>query len=62
MTAIYLINTPTGNRLVKAKSAAAAINFAVKKDVTAAALKASELVDHLAAGLTVEDATAVKGE
>jgi hypothetical protein len=58
MAAIYLVEMPTGNRLIKAASKYAAINYAIKSAVTAKALTAAETVDHLAQGLSVEDATA----
>jgi hypothetical protein len=57
MSAVYLVNTQTGQKLVKATNRHVAINFAVKKEVTAKSVTASELVELMQAGLQIEDAT-----
>lgn len=54
--AIYLVKTPSGNRLVDAKTPSAAINFAVGKDsYSAEALSAPELAQWYGQGLRVEN-------
>lgn len=57
MSAVYLVTTPTGKRLVKATNRHVAINFAVKSEVTAKSITASEMVELIQAGMTVEDAS-----
>ena len=47
MSAIYLIETPNGKRLVGAKTRATAINFVVKDTITAKALTATQLANLL---------------
>lgn len=56
MSAIYLIKTPSGERLIEANSRTTAINHAVKSEVTAKSLTAVELADYLQRGFTVEKA------
>lgn len=56
MSAVYLVKTPAGDRLVKAGSKTVAINHAVKSLVTAKSVTASELVELMASGLTIEEA------
>ncbi len=55
--AYYLVKTPKGNRLIEAKTPAAAINFALdKKDYSAESLNASELAKQFKEGLALESA------
>lgn len=60
MSAVYLVKTPAGDRLVKAGSKTVAINHAVKSLVTAKSVTASELVELMASGLTIEEAGKVE--
>lgn len=58
--AIYLVKTPSGNRLVDAKTPSAAINFAVGKDsYSAEALSAPELGKYFNDGMRIENAKPV---
>ena len=57
MSAVYLVTTQTGQRLVKATNRHVAINFAVKQEVTAKSVTASDLVDFLNSGMKIEDAS-----
>lgn len=53
--AIYIVNTPSGKRLIEAKSSAAAINFVLDKDsYTAEAVNAATLNYWYEQGLKVE--------
>lgn len=55
--AVYITNTPTGPRLVTAKTPVLAISHAMGTDgYTAEALNATELADWLAKGLKIENA------
>ncbi len=45
MATIYLVKSPTGDRLVKATNRSVAINHVVQDTVTAKAVNPSELVD-----------------
>lgn len=55
--AIYLVKTPTSNRLIQAKTPAIAINFAMGKSAYSAdPLSAPELATWLKTGLELEDA------
>lgn len=55
--AVYITNTPTGPRLVTAKTPVLAISHAMGTDgYTAEALNATELADWLAKGLKIETA------
>ena len=56
MSAVYLVKTPAGDRLVKAGSKTVAVNHAVKSMVSAKSVTASELVELMASGLTIEEA------
>lgn len=59
--AVYLVKTPSGEKLVEAKTASAAINYAFDKDdFTAKSVSASEVVAYMARGLKVEYAPAKK--
>lgn len=53
--AIYHVTTPSGERLIEAKTANQAINYACKKDVTARALSSIDAV-KMARELTLESA------
>ena len=55
MTAIYLVETPTGRRLVRAINKSAAINYTIRATVQAKPLTAAEVVDLIAGGLKVEE-------
>lgn len=57
MSAVYLVKSQTGQRLVKATNRHVAINFAVKSEVTAKSVTASELVELMQSGLKIEDAS-----
>lgn len=57
MIAVYLVNPQRVRRLIKATNRAVAINFAVKSEVAAKSVTASELVELLQSGLTIEDAS-----
>lgn len=58
--AIYLVKTPSGNRLIEARTPSAAINFAVGKDsYTAEALSAPELGKCFNDGMRIENAVPV---
>lgn len=57
MSAVYLVKTQTGQRLVKATNRHVAINFAVKSEVTAKSVTASELVELLQSNMKIEDAS-----
>lgn len=57
MSAVYLVKTPNKQRLIKANSRSVAINFAVRSEVTAKSVTASEMVDLLQSGMTIEDAS-----
>lgn len=54
---ICYVSTPQGPRLVRAKSNNASVDFVVAQTVTSRAVGADELVDLLASGMIVEDAT-----
>jgi hypothetical protein len=55
--AIYLVVTPSGNRLIQAKTPAIAINFAMGKSAySAEPLSAPALADWLKQGIQLEDA------
>lgn len=56
MSAIYLVETEKGKRLVQAGSKTVAINHVVKSTVNARAVTASELVELMDEGITVEHA------
>lgn len=56
MSAIYLVKTPSGDRLIKAGSKSVAVNHAVKSMIEARSVTASELVELMDKGLTVEEA------
>ena len=60
MTAIYLIDTPSGKRLIKANSRATAINHVVQTSHTGRAIGAVELIERLGEGLKVEDIQPIK--
>lgn len=53
--AVYLVKTPSGNRLIEARTPSAAVNFAVGKDgYSADSLNTSELASWFKQGLTIE--------
>ncbi len=53
--ALYVVNTPTGVRLVQAKTPVAAISHTMESDgYTAEALNATQLAEWLAKGLKIE--------
>ena len=55
--AVYITNTPTGPRLVNAKTPVAALTFAMGNDgYTAEALSAPQLAAWLGKGLAIENA------
>jgi hypothetical protein len=56
MNAIYLVKTPSEQRLIRAGSKSVAINYAVKSMIEAKSVSAAELADLLDEGLTIEDA------
>lgn len=53
---VYLVKSPTGDRLVEAGQKATAVNHVIRDMVLAAPVSASELVKLLASGLKVETA------
>ncbi len=57
MTAVYLVSTPSGDRLIEAANRASAINFAARTTITARALSASETVALMRKGIEVEVGT-----
>ncbi len=57
MATIYIVTTPTGRRIVRAKSKYQAINFCVKNDYTAESMSANDVAEALTSGATLEDAT-----
>lgn len=59
-TAIYLVDTPSGKRLIEASNKQVAINFAVRSSVTAEPIKATDLMRYLNEKMTVEVATEAK--
>lgn len=59
--AIYLVKSPSGDRLVDAKTKASAINYVMRNSVEAEALTATQLVEYMQEkGLTVEKADSVE--
>ena len=53
--ACYLVRTPSGNRLIEARTPSAAVNFAVGRDgYTAESLNTSELAAWFKQGLQIE--------
>lgn len=55
--AIYLVSTPSGERLIQAKTPAIAINFAMgKTSYSAEPLSAPALVEWQKKGIELEDA------
>jgi hypothetical protein len=53
---VVLVTTPSGKRLVRAKSEKAARDFVVQDTVKTVSLNAASLVDYMANGYVVEDA------
>lgn len=54
MTSIYLVKTPTGDKLIEATNKQVAINHAVRGMVTATPLTAVALSHHLKADLKID--------
>lgn len=52
---IYLVNTPNGNRLIRASVKQQAISHAANSIMTARVASQNDLVDALASGIKVED-------
>jgi hypothetical protein len=57
---IYHVTAPGGDKLVKAKTQAAAINHVIRASVTAKPVSATALLELQAKGIKVEDATATE--
>lgn len=51
---IYLVKGPAGERLVSAEQKATAINHVIRDSITAEPVTATQLVDLMQSGLTVE--------
>lgn len=56
MSAVYLVKTPSGDRLVEAGSKTVAINHAVKSEIECRSVTASELIQLMNQGMVVEQA------
>jgi len=56
MSAVYHVQTPNGDRLIKASSKSVAVNHVVKNTITAKSVTASEMADLIDKGLKIEDA------
>lgn len=56
MPAVYLVKTPSGDRLVEAGSKTVAINHAVKSEIECRSVTASELIQLMNQGMEVEQA------
>ena len=57
MAAIYLVTTPSEQRLVKAEQKTSAINHVIRGTIKARPLTAEEVVDFMQKEFEVEDAT-----
>ena len=59
--AVYLVTTPSGNRLIEARTPSAAVNFAVSGDgYSAESLNTSELASYFKQGLSLESVPSEK--
>lgn len=54
MSAVYLVKTSSGERLIEAGSKSVAINYAVKSEIECRSVTASELIQLMNKGLQVE--------
>lgn len=57
---VYLVKSPTGDRLVEAAQKSTAINHVIRNTITAEPVSASELVKLMADNMKVEQATVEK--
>ena len=55
--AVYLIETPSGDRLIEARTQASAINHVMKSEITATTLNTTALVQKIKAGMEIESIT-----
>lgn len=60
--AVYVIETPEGDRLVEAKTARSAINHIVDGKFKATVLNTKQLVSYINKGLKVETVTSEEAE
>jgi len=58
--AVYLVEAPSGTRLIEARTQASATNFVMRSEVKCTTLNVSQLVQHIKSGMTVEAAGGVE--